>query len=93
MYASLLYIWLTAIYNAKRLKLQERSALTLSGYIGVVVAMILLFIIFTIVFYTVRENPVAPCRTGLIRNAVLILVSTNSGFALTRRVRITTITR
>jgi len=64
MYNSLLYIWSTAIYNAKRLKIKNQASLTWNAYIGYNIAMVIIFIIFAIVSFTIGEAAVLPCKRG-----------------------------
>jgi len=62
MYTSLLYIWSTAIYQARRLKLENRTRLILHVRWGSEALMMIIFIVFAVVFYTIDEDSILPCK-------------------------------
>jgi len=64
MYTTQLYMWGLVVYQVKKLKITDKQDTLWYLYIATDVAMIVLFIAFVIIFFSVVESALLPCQEG-----------------------------
>eukprot|EP01128_Nolandella_sp_AFSM9_P006856 TRINITY_DN3611_c0_g3_i1.p1 TRINITY_DN3611_c0_g3~~TRINITY_DN3611_c0_g3_i1.p1 ORF type:complete len:1587 (-),score=355.48 TRINITY_DN3611_c0_g3_i1:210-4970(-) len=62
MYTSILYLWIEVIYKVKQMKRSVAVKQVFNIYVGVNIALVVIFFLFVIIFFTITEETALPCQ-------------------------------